>query len=358
MSSRVKRFISWINGVSENINIKEGPDGERSVITMVNLSKNKTVVQIGLDDIIHDGKPSYYGQQILKQDCSGFKNLKLALIVVFMLDDMRKGSYMLPYYKILPKSAYHFPVLWSDKTLSLLKGSDMVEKIYNRKRNLRHDYDIITKHCPEFSSEYTYDEFLFTRLIVGSRNFGIIIDGVRRSAMVPYCDMLNHSPQPNVKWYYDNNKKAFVMDTVDTINKGFEITDTYGSKCNSLLLLFYGFALPNNEFNTINIHCIGNRPVDGKELEIKGCLTKDIDSDFTLKFFTFLRELNYKGDKSDCVDYTRLVSKENELEMLQSLSDYICGMKNKYLFTRSKIQKLINGKLYTGPEYGRQRSEC
>ena len=29
-------------------------------------------------------------------------------------------------------------------------------------------------------------------MCVCSRNFGIVVDGVRTSAMVPYADMLNH----------------------------------------------------------------------------------------------------------------------------------------------------------------------
>lgn len=354
MSDVVKGFTRWMKsgeGVFENTHIKEGPNNERLVISNSRLPKNNTVIQIELDDIIHDGKSSYYGEQLLKQDCSGFHNLKLALIVVFMLDDMRKGSYMLPYYKILPKSCNHFPVLWSKKTLSLLQGSAMVRKIDDRKKKIRHDYDEIINLCPEFKNEYTYDEFLFTRLIVGSRNFCIDINGVRRSAMVPYCDMLNHSLQPNVKWYYDNEKTAFVMDTTRVIEEGGEITDTYGDKCNSLLLLFYGFALPDNKSNTLNVHCIRYGQIDDKEIEISGTLTNDIESHFALKFFTFLRALNGGTEDKECVDYTKFISEQNECAMLQSLSDHMRELANKYLFTRSKIQDLIDRNTVTGPDY-------
>lgn len=44
---------------------------------------------------------------------------------------------------------------------------------------------------PDFAS-YSLDDFSWARMMVASRNFGIVVDGMRTDALVPYADMLNH----------------------------------------------------------------------------------------------------------------------------------------------------------------------
>ena len=139
------------------------------------------------------------------------QNLKIALVVIFMLDDMIRDSLFLPYYRILPKQISNFPIFWNKKTRSLLKGSPMSRKIQDRINNFVQDYKIICNCCDGFEEEYSFNDFLFIRILVGSRNFGIRIDGVKRVAMVPFSDMLNHHQSPNISWFYDNNKKTLIV---------------------------------------------------------------------------------------------------------------------------------------------------
>ena len=40
--------------------------------------------------------------------------------------------------------------------------------------------------------QFSFEEFLWCRTAVGSRNFSITIRGHKRTAMVPQADMLNH----------------------------------------------------------------------------------------------------------------------------------------------------------------------
>lgn len=103
-------------------------------------------------------------------------------------------------------------------------------------------------------------------MCVCSRNFGIIVDGIRTSAMVPYADMLNHfRPRevryPNLsiayndlhfslslqtKWAYDGGRRAFTITSLQPIGSGQQVYDSYGQKCNHRFLLNYGFSIENN----------------------------------------------------------------------------------------------------------------
>ena len=62
-------------------------------------------------------------------------------------------------------------------------------KIRQRQKAFIEDYNTIIDVCPEFK-QWSLKDFLWARTIVGSRNFGIDIGGVNRTAMVPLSDML------------------------------------------------------------------------------------------------------------------------------------------------------------------------
>lgn len=72
-----------------------------------------------------------------------------------------------------------------------LKGSITLQKIADRLESLRREYENIRRHIPEFE-KYTLREFIWARLVVITRIFGLKINGHKTDGLVPYADMLNH----------------------------------------------------------------------------------------------------------------------------------------------------------------------
>ena len=83
-------------------------------------------------------------------------------------------------------------------------------------------------------------------MCVCSRNFGLIINGVRTAALVPYADMLNHYRPRETKWQFEDMRQGFTIITLNKIASGAQIYDSYGQKCNHRFLLNYGFSIENN----------------------------------------------------------------------------------------------------------------
>jgi protein-histidine N-methyltransferase len=61
--------------------------------------------------------------------------------------------------------------------------------------------------------------------------------------------MLNHKRPRQTSWYYCDERKGFVIDSLAAIKRGEQIYDSYGKKCNSRFLLNYGFINLNNDAN-------------------------------------------------------------------------------------------------------------
>lgn len=61
-------------------------------------------------------------------------------------------------------------------------------------------------------------------------------------AMVPILDMLNHHPNPNVVYSYDQKKQQFVVSARKALKPDFELHDSYGKFSDSHLFARYGFV--------------------------------------------------------------------------------------------------------------------
>jgi len=172
---------------------------------------------------------------------------KHVFLMLFMLTDMKQeNSFFKPYYDILPQEMRNMPIFWDEHELRWLEGSYMLTQIADRKEAIVEDYHAICEIAPEFADIATAERFMWARMCVCSRNFGLIVNGVRTSAMVPHADMLNHYRPRETKWTFDNLLQAFTITTLTEITGGAQIYDSYGQKCNHRFLLNYGFAIENN----------------------------------------------------------------------------------------------------------------
>jgi histone-lysine N-methyltransferase SETD3 len=70
--------------------------------------------------------------------------------------------------------------------------------------------------------------------------------------LVPYADMLNHKKGKegeltDTKWTFDDKLNSFTIVSQRVVQRGEEVYDSYGRKCNSRFFVNYGFSLDENE---------------------------------------------------------------------------------------------------------------
>ena len=153
--------------------------------------------------------------------------------MIFMLIDRKNPkSFFKPYYDILPPSLSNMPIFWTKQELAYLEGSYILQQIDERNVAIEADYIAICSIAPQFAAYVTLDEFKWARMCVCSRNFGLIVNGVRTAALVPYADMLNHYRPRETKWQFDDNSQAFTVVSLQPIASRAQVYDSYGQKCN------------------------------------------------------------------------------------------------------------------------------
>jgi len=354
--NKFENFLSWLRIRGSNIfPLRLESDNIRGVILMKTVRDKRKIIKIPKEMLIHDGmgQNTYFGRKILRGHSSGIRDrLRQILILLFLLEDTEKECLFNEYYKILPKSFDNHPFFWNKPIMSLMKGS-VIPNLINRKREvIMNDYKYIANCCPKFINHCSFNHYIYLYTIISSRSFGIRINGVKRLALIPLCDMLNHSHEPNIRYYYDSNKSRFVMENIKPIQKGSLLTNSYGNLCNSKLLINYGFVIPKNIYNEIFIEL--------KQQDIKtrtafkkcnlypicsGMLKADLKDIFTINIFEFLRirvasdeEIGKYGNRW-C--YTNQLSIDNEIRMLKYFKEILQNISKKYNFNQNYITERL-----------------
>jgi len=197
-------------------------------------------------------RASTVGRQIIESGVQ-LRSRHSMLAAYVLQEKANPTSYWKPYIDILPEAYDTIPLFFSEPELAELQGSMAIEKIQDRHNSLQVEYDNLVEHVPMFS-EFSYKDFVWARLVIITRIFGMVIDGIKTEGLVPMADMLNHKRPRETKWTYQQSRKGFVITTLNPIEKDCEVFDSYGRKCNSRFFVNYGFVPEENEDNEAVMH--------------------------------------------------------------------------------------------------------
>jgi len=197
-------------------------------------------------------RASKVGRQIIESGVQ-LRSRHSMLAAYVLQEKANPTSYWKPYIDILPEAYDTVPLFFSETQLAELEGSMAIEKIQERHNSLQVEYDNLVEHVPMFA-EFSYKDFVWARLVIITRIFGMVIDGIKTEGLVPMADMLNHKRPRETKWTYQQSRKGFVITTLNPIEKDCEVFDSYGRKCNSRFFVNYGFVPEENEDNEAVMH--------------------------------------------------------------------------------------------------------
>ena len=249
--ARFAAFEAWLldNGARfPKLELRDYGDEVRGCHSTEAIGEDEVIIEIPLRCLItvEMGKDTDIGRAILASNIELDAPKHIFLMVFVLLDRKNPSSFFRPYYDILPPTLTNMPIFWTPEELGYLQGSYLVTQIHERNSAIEADYAAICKIVPKFSSISTLDEFKWARMCACSRNFGLIVNGLRTAALVPYADMLNHYRPRETKWQFDDALQGFTITSLQQIGMGAQVYDSYGQKCNHRFLLNYGFSVEHN----------------------------------------------------------------------------------------------------------------
>ncbi|CAN0575411.1 unnamed protein product, partial [Ectocarpus sp. 12 AP-2014] len=185
-------------------------------------------------------------------------------------------SFYWPYLRMLPTPCNLRN--WNRESLLLLQDHKLVRTTAARSRQLlvlyRETIEFLSSSYPELytvsrrfdfwqpesrlirlrADRYTFELFDFAWRTIQARAFG---KRLKSSALVPFADCLNHG---NVQTKYDfdvggNGTFRLFPSGDNRYPRNSEVLNSYGRRANDNLLLDYGFAMLDNEWDTAEVTC-------------------------------------------------------------------------------------------------------
>jgi len=247
---RFRRLIEWLQSRGarfEKCEIRHIAEGCRATFARDRIQQDEEIVFIPKDFII-TSEISLKSQicRAIKESGVNIRS-KHTYLASYLLQERDRGnkSWWFPYIDVLPKKFTNIPLFFEDHELAELKGSIALQKIKDRHDSLRMEYENLCEHVSQMS-QWTYNDFVWARLVVITRIFGLLINGVKTDGLVPMADMINHKRPRQTRWTFNQEKDGFVISALQDFESGCEIFDSYGRKCNSRFFVNYGFSLEDN----------------------------------------------------------------------------------------------------------------
>ncbi|XP_010253403.1 PREDICTED: fructose-bisphosphate aldolase-lysine N-methyltransferase, chloroplastic isoform X2 [Nelumbo nucifera] len=174
-------------------------------------------------------------------------------IVILVEKKMGQDSEWAPYINSLPRvGEMHSTIFWTKDDLEMVKKSAVYQETINQQAQIEKEYLSVRPaldHFPEFFEDITLKDFMHAHAIVGSRAWG----SSKGLSLVPFADFLNHDGVSEALLLSDEDKQTSEVIADRDYAPGEEVLIRYGKFPNATLLMDFGFTLPYNIYDQVQI---------------------------------------------------------------------------------------------------------
>lgn len=258
-------------GDVERIEVVRRTDGERALRATADIREGAVILRVPEACMITAdiAERSRIGRELRRRGVK-LRQVHSRMAVFLALEARDPASRWRTYLASVPRTFAHHPVLFSEEDLRLMRGSTFPERLRRFATTIRDDHTTLRR----IVGDLALDELRWARLVLATRLFSV--KGSR--ALVPLADMMNHVTEPSAVGGFDPSSRSFVIHATRDLARGDEVAVSYGWRCNSRLLLAYGFCLEDNADNEAPF-----RLPDGRRMSVRA------EYDDAQALFAFLR---------------------------------------------------------------------
>ena len=230
----------------------------RGLIARKDVPQGENIVRIpGKLIMTKEAAQRVLGKQVVPDALNEY--LALALL---LMSERAKGpaSFWAAYIDLLPTTEEVGQTwTWGEDDLNMLTGSSVLDATQSLRSKVQAEYKMIIEEIVKPNgldeSAYTFEVFEWAMSMLFSR--AIDLREVGQLALVPYADLLNHSPYAASYFFYEqvplSPEREVCLYADRAYAKNDQVLISYGQKSNAELLLLYGFVIDRNLFDEVDI---------------------------------------------------------------------------------------------------------
>ncbi|XP_042505869.1 fructose-bisphosphate aldolase-lysine N-methyltransferase, chloroplastic isoform X3 [Macadamia integrifolia] len=179
-------------------------------------------------------------------------NARLAILIL-VENKLGQDSRWAPYISRLPRPGeLHCTIFWSKDELDMVRKSAIYHETVNQQAQVEKEFLAIRPvldNFPHIFEDVTLKDFMHAYALVGSRAWG----SSKGLSLIPFADFLNHDEFSEAVLLSDKHKKTSEVIAERDYATGEEVLIRYGKFPNTTLLQDFGFTLPYNIHDQVQI---------------------------------------------------------------------------------------------------------
>jgi protein-histidine N-methyltransferase len=224
------------------LHVGPGEDGERGTFARGAIAPGEQVLSVPARFVLTDVRARHSAMGRLIHSALPSSAAYIYLSAFLLAECSRPRSFWRPFLDVLPTSYAHMPACYGPREQALLEGSCLRWRVEAMHEDLQSEYNELCQRLPGFS-RFSYQGWVWARLVVLTRAFGLWVGEERLTALVPLADMLNHRPAADVSWEArpERGEAGFALVAQRQVAQGAPLYTSYGDRTGAQMLLNYGF---------------------------------------------------------------------------------------------------------------------
>ncbi|XP_023638118.1 ribulose-1,5 bisphosphate carboxylase/oxygenase large subunit N-methyltransferase, chloroplastic isoform X2 [Capsella rubella] len=180
---------------------------------------------------------------------------KLAAVLI---SEKKMGqSRWVPYISRLPQPAeMHSTIFWGEDEFSMIRCSAVHKETLKQKVQIEKEFSFVAQaykqHCPMVTEPPDLEDFMYAYALVGSRAW----ETSKGISLIPFADFMNHDRLSASIFISDEEKQLSEVTADRNYSPGDEVFIKYGEFSNATLMLDFGFTLPYNIHDEVQIQMV------------------------------------------------------------------------------------------------------
>lgn len=197
-------------------------------------------------------------------------NVAKLAVVILLEQKLGLGSEWAPYITRLPQPwEMHNTIFWNESELEMIRKSPLYEESLNQRSQIGREFLAIRNALetfPEIIDRINCDDFMHAYSLVTSRAWR----SPKSVSLIPFADFLNHNGVSEAMVLNDDEKQLSEVIADRDYAPGEHVLIRYGKYSNATLMLDFGFALPYNIHDQVQVQVktVKDDPLAGVKLEL------------------------------------------------------------------------------------------
>ncbi|KAF3494933.1 hypothetical protein DY000_02056238 [Brassica cretica] len=178
---------------------------------------------------------------------------KLAALLMIEIN-AGQNSRWFHYISRLPQlSDMHSTIFWDENEFSMIRCSAVHKETVKQKARIEKEFSLVSQafkeHLPKAIERPALENFMYAYTLVGSRAW----ETSRGISLIPFADFMNHDGLSASIVLTDEDNQLSEVTADRDYSPGDEVLIRYGEFSNATLMLDFGFTLPYNTHDEVQI---------------------------------------------------------------------------------------------------------